>query len=134
MKKMTIAICVLAAVNLTACTQYKSMKYEKQKEHLIEDTINSTNPSDRALIITNKMVNTLDLNQVQKQQVALINEDFSARYNFLAASSNPKIHKRKEFIKLTKEKDMELKKVLNNSQITKWHEIRDEFWEEYRLL
>ena len=134
MKKMTIAMCILVAVNLTACTQYKSMKYEKQKEHLIEDTINATDPSDRAAIITDKMVEALDLNEVQKVKVSLINEDFSNRYSVLAASTNPKIKKRKEFIKLTNEKNLELKKVLNNAQITKWNKIQDNFWEEYRIL
>lgn len=127
-------MCILAATSLTACTQYKSAKHEKQKEYLIEDTINSTTPHERASVITEKMVEVLALNEVQKKQVEFINEDFSARYNFLAASSNPKLNKRKEFIKLTKKKDMELKKILNNAQITKWHEVRDEFWEEYRIL
>ncbi|GAA0405210.1 hypothetical protein GCM10009133_12310 [Cocleimonas flava] len=134
MKKLAIAVCVLAAVNLTACTQYKSMKHEKQKEYLIEDTINATDPSDRAAIITSKMVEALGLNEAQRVKVALLNEDFSNRYSVLAASNNPKINKRKEFIKLTDEKNQELKKVFNNAQVTKWNEIRKEFWDEYRML
>ncbi len=134
MKKLTIVMCVLAASTLTACTQYKSAKHERQKEQLIEETIKSTNPEARALVITEKMYEELNLTEVQKEKVLLINEDFSARYNNLAASNNPKIHKRKEFKKLTNEKDMELKKVLNNAQVTKWNQIQDEFWEEYRIL
>ncbi|WP_299872904.1 hypothetical protein [uncultured Cocleimonas sp.] len=134
MKKMTMVMCVLSAISLNACTQYKSMKYEKQKEQLIEETINATDPSDRAAIITSKMVEALGLNEAQRIKVSLLNEDFSNRYSFLAASNNPKINKRKEFIKLTDEKNLELKKVLNNAQVTKWNKIRKEFWDEYRIL
>ena len=134
MKKIAMVLCVLAVTSLTACTSYESVKHEKKKEQLIENSINASDPTDRAELITIKMVEVLSLNEVQKQKVALLNEDFSVRYNILAASSNPKIDKRKEFIKLTKEKDTELKKVLNNAQITKWHAVSDEFWAEYRIL
>jgi hypothetical protein len=134
MKKTLLAMCIVAASGLNACAQYESVKHEKKKEALIESTINATDPSERAELITLKMVEVLSLNEVQKTKVALINEDFSVRYNILAASSNPKVDKRKEFIKLTKEKDTELKKVLNNAQITKWHAVSDEFWAEYRIL
>jgi hypothetical protein len=29
---------------------------------------------------------------------------------------------------------MELKKILNEAQITKWHAVSAEFWEEYRII
>ena len=110
------------------------MKHERQKEQLIEDTIKNTNPLDRASIITNKMIEVLSLSEVQKNQVDIINKDYSMRYNFLVESTNPKLQKRKEFLKLMQEKDTALKNVLNNTQMTKWHAVRDEFWEEYRIL
>ena len=134
MKYSNIAICVLIASSVSACAPYSSMKHEQRKEKLIEQTINNTDPEVRAFQITEKMIEVLGLTEVQKYKVAVINQDFSARYNLLAASTNPKVDKRKEFISLTKEKDMELKKVLNNAQITKWHEVSAEFWEEYRII
>lgn len=134
MKKITLLMSILTISGLTACSGYQSVYHEKQKERAIENTINATNPSDRAEIITNKMVETLSLNETQRVKVALLNEDFSVRYNILAASNNPKTDKRAEFIKLTQEKDTELKKVLNNAQITKWHAISAEFWNEYRIM
>ncbi len=134
MKNFTIAMCILAASSLTACTQYKSIKHEKQKEQLIENTINNSTPEARAFIITEKMVEVLGLTEVQKYKVAVLNQDFSTRYNLLASSTNPRLEKRKEFISLTNEKDMELKKILNEAQITKWHAVSAEFWEEYRII
>ncbi|PWQ93781.1 hypothetical protein [Leucothrix arctica] len=134
MKKIITIMCLVAVSGLTACTQYQSLKHEKQKEQMIENSINATDPSERALIITTKMVEVLSLNEVQKVKVMMINEDFSTRYNILAESTNPKLNKREEFIKLTNEKDIELKKVLNNAQITKWHAVSAEFWEEYRIV
>lgn len=134
MKKIILLVSILAVSTLTACTRYESVKHEKQKEQLIENTINDTDPMDRAELITMKMVDTLSLNEAQTEKVSVINQDFSVKYNILAASKNPKLDKRKEFLKLTAEKDTELKKVLNNAQISKWHTVSAEFWEEYRLL
>jgi hypothetical protein len=134
MKKTILLIGILAVSGLTACSEYQSVRHEKMKEQGIENTINATDPSDRAAIITAKMVETLSLNESQRVRAALLNEDFSVRYNILAASTNPKTDKRAEFIKLTQEKDTELKKILNNAQITKWHEISAEFWKEYRIM
>ncbi|PWQ93803.1 hypothetical protein [Leucothrix arctica] len=134
MKKIALVLTVLAVTSLTACSKYKNATYEDQKRQNFANTINSTSPTLRASIITEKMVEELSLTEVQKNKVAFINEDFSTRYNILAASNNPKINKRDEFIKLTREKDGELKKILNNSQITKWHTISELFWEEFRII
>lgn len=134
MKKIAVILCALAVTSLSACTQNKIAKHERQKEQVVAETIKSTSPIARANIITQKMVDELGLTEVQRKQVALINEDFSIRYNILIDSTNPKINKRDEFIKLTNEKSAELRKVLNNAQVTKWDTIRAAFWDEYRII
>lgn len=137
MKKTTLILCALALTSLTACTRNKApepVSHETIKEQVVAETISSTSPIARANIITQKMVNELSLTEVQRNRVALINEDFSIRYNILIASTNPEINKRDEFINLTNEKNAELRKVLNNAQITKWDSIRAAFWEEYRIM
>lgn len=135
MQKIGLVLCTLAVSGLAACApKPKPVSHESIKEQVVADTISSTSPIARANLITQKMVQELNLTEVQRNKVALINEDFSIRYNILVASTNPKINKRDEFIKLTNEKNAELRKVLNNAQVTKWDGIRAAFWEEYRIM
>ena len=133
MKKVTLTLGALVITALAGCASYNSAINESEKEQEVAEVIRSTSPVMRALVITGKMVQELGLTEVQTNKVALINEDFSTRYNILIASNNPKIEKRAEFVKLTEEKNTELKKVLNNAQITKWNNIRATFWEQYRI-
>ena len=120
----------LTAVGVAGC----SMSHDKAKEKAVGAMIEETAPSERAAALTEMMTTTLNLNESQQASVAALNLDYSTRFNILMSSTNPKLDKKKEFTRLSAEKEAKLKGILDDAQRKTYDANKAELLDTYRIM
>lgn len=124
---------VLASLTLIAMAGC-SMTHNQAKEQAVGTVISGTTPSERANALTALMTSTLNLNDSQQTQVAALNLDYSTRFSILMASTNPKLDKKAEFMRLSADKEAKLKGMLTDSQIQAYDANKADLLDTYRLM
>ncbi|MBE9463691.1 hypothetical protein ACFP1I_32240 [Dyadobacter subterraneus] len=83
-------------------------------------------PQERAKFQTEMMKNKLDLDSVQLNQVKAINLKYALKNEPVIKSSDSKFSKFRQIRSSQKEKQAELKKVLNTEQFKQYQAFQDE--------
>ncbi|HPY40666.1 MAG TPA: hypothetical protein PLM98_09120 [Thiolinea sp.] len=129
-KFVTVGVLLgFAGLAVSGCTNH-----EKAKEQAVGAMIQETSPSDRAAALTDLMTSTLSLNDAQKAQVAALNMDYSTRFNILMGSTNKKVDKKAEFMRLSAEKEAKLKTILTDAQVKAYDANKAELLDTYRMM
>jgi len=131
---VNIILTVSLATTLASCSNQQVKKHEMAKEKAVESVLLDTSPVERASILTEEMTTTLGLSEVQEQKVAGINLEYATKFSLIAASTNPALDKKSEFLHQLNEKDTALRQVFNNAQYQSWFEIKRSIVESYRML
>lgn len=108
--------------------------HEKAKEQAVGSMIQETSPTDRAAALTDIMKTTLNLNESQTVQVSDLNLDYSTRFSILMASTNKKVDKKAEYMRLSAEKEAKLKGMLDDSQIKAYDANKADLLDTYRMM
>ncbi|WP_020559059.1 hypothetical protein [Thiofilum flexile] len=125
----------ISVVLLSSCAApAPAPTHDQVKEAVVADTIRATTPMERATALTDVMTNKLRLNESQQAKVAKLNLDYSSRFNILMNSTNPKISKKDEFLRLSAEKETKLLGILSASQKQTYEASKQEFLDTYRIM
>lgn len=131
--KPLFAFSILASLTMIAIAGC-SMSHNQSKEQAVSAIIKETTPSERASALTALMTSTLNLNESQQVQVGALNMDYSTRFSILVASTNPKLDKKTEFMRLSADKEAKLKRMLTDSQIKTYDANKTDLLDTYRLM